>query len=68
MSKATITIDYYKACDVTKYPLFGAACIGQAYSYLEDAEQAPLRAFTKKLSPAMDNVIDPKPLTSCILT
>ena len=48
MSKATITIDYYKAFGLTKSPLLGAACIDQASSYLEDAEQAPLRAFTKQ--------------------
>ena len=43
-----ITIDYYKAFGLTKSPLFGAACIDQASSYLEGAEQAPLRAFTKQ--------------------
>ena len=48
MSKATITIDYYEAFGLTKSPLFGAACIDQASSYLEGAEQAPLRAFTKQ--------------------
>ena len=68
MSKAPITIDYYKACAVAKSPLFRAACIDQASFYLEDAEQAPLGAFTKQLSPAMDNIIDPNPLTRCILT
>ena len=47
MSKATITIDYYQAFGVTKSPLFGAACIDQAFSYLEGAEQAPLRTCTK---------------------
>ena len=67
MSKATITIDYYKAFGLTKSPLFGAACIDQASSYLEDAEQAPLRAFTKQWSPAIGNIIDPKPLMSFIL-
>ena len=60
MSKATITIDYYEAFGLTKSPLFGAACIDQASSYLEGAEQAPLRAFTKQWSPAMGNIIDPK--------
>ena len=47
-SKATIAMDYYKAFGLTKSPLFGAACIDQASSYLERAEQAPLRAFTKQ--------------------
>ena len=65
--KATITIDHYEAFGLTKSPLFGAACIDQASSYLEGAEQAPLRAFTKQWSPAMGNIIDPKPLTSRIL-
>ena len=27
MSKATVTIDYYKAFGLTKSPIFGAACI-----------------------------------------
>ena len=48
MSKATITIDYYKAFGLAKCSLFGAACIDQVSSYLEGAEQAPLRAFTKE--------------------
>ena len=48
MSKATNTIDYYKAFGLTKSPLFGAAFIDQAFSYLEGAEQAPLRTFTKQ--------------------
>ena len=51
----------------TTTKLFGATCIDQASSYLEGAEQAPLQAFTKQGSPAMGNVIDPKPLTNCIL-
>ena len=67
ISEATIAIDYYKAFGLTKSPLFGAVCIDQASSYLEVAEQAQLRAFTKQRSPAMGNIIDPKPLTSCIL-
>ena len=33
---------------LTKSPLFGPACIDQAFSYLEGAEQAPLRTFTKQ--------------------
>ena len=48
MSKTTITIDYNKAFGLTKSPLFRAACIVQASSYLDGAEQAPLRAFTKQ--------------------
>ena len=48
MSKTTITIDYNKAFGLTKSPLFRAACIVQASSFLEGAEQAPLRAFTKQ--------------------
>ena len=32
MSKATITLDYYKALGLTKSPLFGAARIDQASS------------------------------------
>ena len=67
ISKATITIDYFKAFGLTKSPLFGAACIDQASSYLEGAEQAQLRECTKQRSPAMGNIIDPKPLASCIL-
>ena len=43
-----ITIDYYEAFGFTKSPLFGTACIDQDSSYLEGAEQAPLRAFTKQ--------------------
>ena len=54
MLKATIAIAYYKAFDVTKSPLFGAACIYQASSYTEGAEQAPLREFTKQWRPARD--------------
>ena len=37
MSKATITIDYSKEFGPTKFPLFRAACIDQASSYLEGA-------------------------------
>ena len=47
MSKATIIIDYYSTFNLKKFLLFGAACIDQASSYLEGAQQAPLRAFTK---------------------
>ena len=47
--------------------LSGDTCINQASSYLEGTEQAFLQAFTKQGSPAMGNVIDPKPLTNCIL-
>ena len=39
---------HLKAFRLTKSPLFGAACIEQASSYLEGAEQAPLRACTKQ--------------------
>ena len=48
MSKTTITIDYNKAFGLTKSPLFRAACIVQASSHLEGAEQAPLREFNKQ--------------------
>ena len=41
MSKVTITIDYYKL-------LLEGACIDQASSYLEGAEEPPLRGFTKQ--------------------
>ena len=59
MSKAAITIDYYKAFGLTKSPLFGAACIGQASSFLEGTEQAPLRAFIKQWRPVLGNIINP---------
>ena len=61
-----ITIDYYKAFGLTKSPLFGASCIDQASSYLEGAEKAPSRAFTKQWGPA-EQYYRPKPLARCIL-
>ena len=57
------TTTSYKAFGLAKSPLFGAACIDQASSYLEGAEQAPLRAFTKQWSPAMGNIITQQDLT-----
>jgi len=47
-----IIIDYNKEFGLTKSPLFRASCIDQASFYLEGAEKAPLRAFTKQWSPA----------------